>query len=145
MCYRVYISTDSDEDLSKRNSELVRFEKLTDANAGSCTQLLDLTNKWYVGSKTECSCTFRHLAVGSDFEFSEPEDWYEEEQDELDATRELYRTIAYLLSSGHKVDLVDQWYDTQPEDITTLDVSLDDVSENAFRMFENHKFRLKKG
>jgi len=144
MCYRVYISTDSDEDLSKRNSELVHFEKVTDANTGSCTYLLDLPNKWYVGSKTGCSCTFRHLAVGSDFEFGGPEDWCEEEQDNLDATKELYRTLDYLLSSGHKVDLVDQWYDTKPEAITTLDVSLDKVSESDFMMFENHKFRLKK-
>jgi len=143
MCYRVYISTDSDEDLSKRNSELVRFEKVTDPNADSCTRLLDFPNKWYVGSKSGCSCTFRHLKLG-DLEFGEPEDWYEEEQDELDATRELYSTLVYLMSLGHKVDLVDQWHGALREDITTLDVSLADVSESAFRMFENHKFRLKK-
>ena len=143
MCYRVYISTDSDDDLSKRNSVLVHFEKLTDTNAGSCTQLLGFPNKWYVGSKSECSCTFRHL-ISIELGFGEPEDWCEEEQDNLDATKELYRTLNYLLSSGHKVDLVDQWYDIKPEDITTLDVSLDEVSESAFIMFENHKFRLKK-
>ncbi len=76
--------------------------------------------------------------------FSEPVDWYEEEQDELDATRELYSTLINLLSSGYQVDLVDLWQGAQPKDIIILEVSLDEVSETAFRMFENHKFRLKK-
>jgi hypothetical protein len=86
MCYAVYISTDSTEDLSKRNSELVRFEKVTDPNADPCTRLLDLPNQWYVGSKTGCSCTFRHL-MSVKLGFGEPEDWYPEEQDDVDATK----------------------------------------------------------
>jgi len=71
-------------------------------------------------------------------------EWYPEEQDELEATRELYATLASLLSSGHHVDLLDRWSGALPEDITTLDVLLGDVPENAFRLFENHKFRLKR-
>jgi hypothetical protein len=143
MCYGVYISTDSAEDMSHRNSELVRFEKVTDPNADPCIGLLDFANKWYVGSKTGCSCTFRHL-FSVELGFGEAEDWYKEEQDELDATRELYGILFSLLSLGYEVDLVDRWEGTQPENITTLEVSLDDVPESAFRMFENHKFRLKK-
>ena len=143
MCYGVYISTGSDEDLSKHNSELVRFEKVTDSNTDPCTRLLEFPNQWYVGSKSGCSCTFRHLSSGEPM-FCEPEDWYKEEQDELDATRELYGILVSLLSSGYGLDLLDRWEGTQPEDITTLDVTLDDVSESAFRLIENHKFRLKK-
>lgn len=144
MCYGVYISTDSSEDLARRNSELVRFEKVTDPSTDPCIRLLDFPNQWYIGSKSGCSCTFRHLA-SIELGFSEPEDWCKEEQDELDATLELYSILAFLLSAGHKVDLVDRWEGSGPEDIKTLDVSLDDVSEKAFRMFENHKFRFKKG
>lgn len=144
MCYGVYISTDSGEDLTERNSELVRFEKVTDTGADPCTRLLDFPNQWYVGSKTGCSCTFRHL-FSVELGFGEPEDWCPEEQDELDATKELYVILASILSSGHQVDLVDRWEGAQPDDITTLDVSLDEISETAFRMFENHKFRLKRG
>lgn len=143
MCYALYISTDSPEDLSKRNSELVRFDKVTDSNTDPCVRLLDFPNHWYVGSKSGCSCTFRHL-ISIDLGFSDPVDWYKEEPEELDATRELYFTLADLLSSGHCVDLIDRWEGAQPEDITFLDVSLDDVANTAFRMFENHKFRLKK-
>jgi hypothetical protein len=145
MCYRVYISTDSPRNLAESNSELVRSEKVTDPNSDLCISLLEFPNKWYVGSKSGCSCTFRHLHPASiELGFSEPEDWYKEEKDEIDATRELYGTLSDILSSGHQLDLVDRWEGSQPGDITTLDVSLDKVSERAFRMFENHKFRLKK-
>jgi hypothetical protein len=75
--------------------------------------------------------------------FSDPVDWYKEEQEELDATRELYSTLINLLSSGYQVDLIDVWYIAQLNDIITLDVSVDIVSKTAFRMFENHKFKLK--
>ena len=72
-------------------------------------------------------------------------DWYPEEQDEIDATRQLYVTLTFLLSSGYQVDLLNLWHGAQSTTITTLDVSLDEVSEKAFRLFENHKFRLHLG
>jgi hypothetical protein len=149
MCYGVYISTDSPKNLAEFDSEFVRFEKVTDPNSNPCIGLLDFPNKWYVGSKTGCSCTFRHLPPSVvELWFSEPVDWYEEEQDDLDATRELYGRLSDILSSGHQLDLVDLWEGSQERsqsgDITTLDVSLDDVSEREFHMLENHKFRLKK-
>lgn len=143
MCYEVYISTDSQENLTTRNSELIRFKRVTNLSADPSTRLLDFPNHWYVGSKSECSCTFRHLH-SIELGFGEPVDWYPEEQDEIDATRELYATLTSLLSSGYQVDLLDRWHDAQSVNITTLDVSLSDVPEKAFRMFENHKFRLNK-
>lgn len=141
MCYSVYISTDSPEDLSKHNSELVKFEKLTDSDKDPCIVLLEFSNKWYIGSKSGCSCSFRHI-MSVELGFSDPVDWYEEEQEDIDATRELYFTLSNLLSSGYHVDLIDQWHEAQPEDIITLEVSLDDVYSTAFRLFENHKFKL---
>jgi hypothetical protein len=143
MCYSVYISTDSVDDLSKRNSELVIFKKVAEADSDSLIGLLDFPNKWYVGSKSGCSCTFRHLAAGSDFEFEEHQDWCQEEQDNINATLELYSTLDYLISSGYKVDLLDQWYEAKREDIIIIDVSLDTVSQKEFRLFENHKFKLR--
>lgn len=143
MCYGVYISTDSTEDLATRSSDLVLFEKVTDSDSDPCISFLDHPNRWYVGSKSGCSCTFRHL-MSIDLGFSEPVDWYKEGQDELDATRELYRVLSDLVRSGHELDLVDRWEGSKPEDIMTIDVALDDVSERAFRMFEDHKFRITK-
>jgi len=143
MCYEVYLSTDSQENLTTRNSELLRFKRVVDPSTDPAIQLLDFPNHWYVGSKSQCSCTFRHLhsvALG----FGEPVDWSPEEQDELEATRELYVMLTSLLSSGYQVDLLDQWNGAPPADITTRHVSLGDISEKAFRLFENHKFSLKR-
>jgi len=141
MCYEVYISTDSQEDLTTRNSALLRFKRVADPDIDPGILLLDFPHRWYVGSKSECSCTFRHL-YSLELGFGEPIDWYAEEQDEINATCELYATLTMLLSSGYHVDLLDQWNGSQPIDIKTLDVSLNDVSERTFRLFENHKFRL---
>lgn len=146
MCNAVYISTDSAEELGKRSSDLVRFERVTDMGSDPCISLLDFPNKWYVGSRSGCSCTFRHLLPESlELGFHEPESWFKEEQDEIDATCELYRTLEHILSAGHRLDLVDRWEGSTPDDITTIDVSLDDVSEREFTLFEDHKFRLMKG
>jgi hypothetical protein len=143
MCYEVYLSTDSQEDLTTRNSELVRFRRVADPSTDPGICLLDFPQYWYVGSKSECSCAFRHLH-STELGFGEPVEWYPEEQDELEATREIYATLSSLLSSGYHVDLLDRWYSAQPADITMLGVSLGDVPENAFWLFENHKFRLKR-
>jgi len=61
MCYAVYLSTDLATDFSERNTDLLRFKRVDDSIADPCTALLEFPNQWYVGSKSECSCTFRHL------------------------------------------------------------------------------------
>lgn len=143
MCYEVYISTDYPVNLAERSSTLVRFEKIIDPEKLKSIEILDFPNKWYVGSLSGCSCTFRHL-MSVELGFMEPVDWFEEEQDNIDATRELYKTLSFILSSGYRLDLLDRWYEDKPEVIKTIDVSLDEVSETTFRLFEKHKFRLKK-
>ena len=143
MCYSIYISTNSPEDLSIYNYRLVNFKKFTDTNNDPCTVLLEFSYKWFVGSKSGCSCSFRHL-MSIEFGFSDPVNWYDEEKEDIDATSELYTTLINLLSSGYQVDLIDPWHGAQPDDIITIEVSLDDVSSTVFRMFENHKFRLMK-
>lgn len=142
MCYEVHLSTDSHEDLTSRNSELIRFRRVADPNTEPGIRLLDFPNHWFVGSKSQCSCTFRHLH-SIDLGFGEPVEWYPEGQDELDATHELHTALSSLLSSGYHVDLLNRWHGAQPADITTLEASLSDVPAPAFRLFENHKFGLR--
>ena len=143
MCYSVYISTDTSEDLTAHNSESVRFERLSAPNNDSTTVLLEYPHKWYIGSKSGCSCTFRHL-MSIEIGFSDPVDWYKEEQEDIAATQELYSIFFKMLSSGYHIDLIDSWQGAQPRNIKMLDVSLNDVSITAFRLFENHKFKLKR-
>jgi hypothetical protein len=143
MCCAVYISTDSPEDLAARNSDLVRFERMQDPASDPWASLLDFRNRWYVGSKSGCSCTSRHL-YSVELGIGEPESRYEGEQEEIEAALEIYAALVDLLDSRHQVDLVDPWEGAKPEHVITIDASLDEVSKRAFRMFENHKFRLRK-
>lgn len=138
MCYTLYLSTSGLEDLARCNSQWVHFKRLDDDD-GQPPAILKNAQKWFVGSMDGCSCRFRHLADG-DFAFEEPQDWMEEDEDSIRATRELYRVIASLVQNGHKVDCLDLWRETEPVEIRTAAVRLSEVSEEAFRLFENHHF-----
>ncbi len=143
MCYSLYISTDSFEDLRSYNTELVRFQKAEDHEYrdAEIMSLLEFPTHWFVGSRSGCSCSFRHLHSSAvELGFGPPEDWYEEEQDDLDATQQLYDVIHKVSSSGYRVDCIDSWAGSEPKDITTLPVSLQTVSMEAFRLFENYRF-----
>lgn len=138
MCYLLYLSTSSPENLTRRNSEQVRFRR-PDAGDSLSTTPLANAQQWFVGSMDGCSCRFRHLADG-DLDFGEPQDWMEEDKGSIQATRELYRVIASLVHAGARVDCVDLWPASEPVEIKTMSVRLSEVSEEAFRLFENHHF-----
>jgi hypothetical protein len=143
MCYAVHISTDSTMDLSGWNTDLVRFEPVTDRDEDPCVSLLEHRNRWFVGSKSVCSCTFRHLAKESvELGFREPEDWFPEMRDDIEATLELHAALSRIISSGFTLDLVDCWEGTRPEDITSLDVRLAEIPAESFRLFEGCRFNM---
>lgn len=139
MCYSVYLSTTSDLDLSGENSDLIRFRKMAaDEPFGS---MLQHEHKWYVGSKSGCSCTFRHL-TSVELGFSEPVDWYEEAEDEILATRSLIMIVRKLIDRGDQVDCIDVWYGAAEEDIVEKTVNLHTLEDEQFRFFENYHFRF---
>jgi hypothetical protein len=138
MCYALFLSTDSSEDLTRYNSDLISFQ-LPDPVDQRHLSTLKNREKWYVGSISGCSCTFRHL-LSVELGFGEPVDWYGEEENELRATAELYRTIAGLVSRGHEVDCLDIWEGARKSDIQAKVVNLSEVAEKAFRLFENYHF-----
>lgn len=138
MCYFLYLSTSSRKDLTRWDSELLSFRRFT-GDEPDTVGLLRYPEKWYVGSKSGCSCTFRHL-LSVELGFSEPVDWYPEDEDKVRATAELYRVIDRLLAQGHQVDCLDVWTGAQKGDIKELVVNLQEVSESAFRLFENYHF-----
>ena len=140
MCYVLYLSTDSPVNLTARNSGLVTFERLEGMPEDRVMDRLEFPHRWFVGSAGGgCSCGFRHLC-STDLGFGEPVDWFPEEPDEIDATKELYGVICWLLESGHRVDLVDRWEGVEPGDIHNLRVPLADVTAESFRLFENYRF-----
>lgn len=140
MCYSVYIATNSEQDLECYNERQISFQKIDKKD--EITSLLENENKWFVGSPSSCSCAFRHL-TSYDLGFGEPEDWYPEDKEDLEATKKLYRVILKLIAEGYKVECVDAWEGVKPEQIKTMDVEIDNISEKEFRLFENYLFKFK--
>lgn len=143
MCYTLYLSTSSGEDLTRFNSERVRFERLTDKEE-AWTDILKSSHRWLVSGQTGCSCAFRHL-TGEELVFDEPQDWFPEEQGDIEATAELYRVIHGLRTAGHQVDCLDAWRGTEIDEMQSMKVDLRVVSEKTFRLFENHHFVFEGG
>lgn len=140
----VYMSTDCADDLSRLSSDLVRFEKRSAATYSPSPRVLKHEHRWFIGSKSGCSCTFRHLCHESvELGFGAPEDWFPEEPDEIHATHELYRTLKDLVKHGHQVELLDCWSGDEQKEPVPLDVSMAQVSPEHFRLFERHLFTLR--
>jgi hypothetical protein len=139
MCYLIYISTDSSEDLSQHNSALIRFEKDFGDREPEVLDLLQYEYLWYVASKAGCSCTFRHLS-SIELGFSEPVYWYKESSDEIEATRIFYDIASSLILSGKNIDCIEIWTGTRKDQIQHLKVDLSSIRRDEFRFFENHHF-----
>jgi hypothetical protein len=94
---------------------------------------------WYVGSKSGCSCTFRHLS-SVEIGFGKPLDWYEENSDAIKATRIFYNVALSIISSGITIDCIEIWSGTIKDQIKRLKVDLSTIKRDEFRFFENHHF-----
>ena len=138
MCYVLILSTTSTDDLSRFNKDGIHFDwEIPDhLPAGH----LRYSNRWYVGSRTGCSCSFRHL-YGPEFDFGIPEDWFPEDKADIEATLEFIRLIRALVIKGEHVDCIDAW-DGQGagEPVASLPVNLSKIRDEEFRFFENHHF-----
>ena len=141
MCYMIVLSTSSPEDLTQYNSNLLSFEAKLPGLAEE--NELNLPHRWFVGSKDGCSCAFRHLhASAVELGFSDPEEWYPEEQDDIDATKQFYEVVSKLVYDGYSVDCVDAWDHQEGKSSLsgTEVVSIKAVKSTEFRFFENYKF-----
>jgi len=78
--------------------------------------------------------------MSTELGFGEPEEWYREDQDEIDATKELFRLIEQLVFYDHQVDCINIWEGSDSEGVVKMNVQLSLLSEFTFRFFENHHF-----
>ncbi|MFH0782409.1 MAG: hypothetical protein V2B20_10735 [Pseudomonadota bacterium] len=138
----MYISTNSDQDLAINNNKLIKFEKAQNEDEELPKEILSYKNIWYVGSASGCSCSFRHLMT-PDLGFSEPVDWYEEDGEDIEATKQLYDVLKKVLEKGKQVEIVDKWTQVESKDIKEMEISLSEINRNEFRFIENYKFILK--
>jgi hypothetical protein len=141
MCYILFLSTDSTAELSTCNSSLLQFSRELPDQAE--VALLEHPQKWFVGSRSGCSCDFRHLTVESvELGFDEPVDWYPEEPEAIEATLAFIKAIRPLVDQGARVDCIDTWnHDDEFANLAgTTRVDLSRVDDRAFRFYENHRF-----
>ena len=139
MCYALILSTTSNEDLSRSNCGEIKFN--ADIPERLPAQRLNHPNKWYVGSRTGCSCSFRHL-YGPEFDFRVPEDWFPEDKADIEATLMFVRVVRDLLAKGESVDCIDAWESTLAESPRPMTVDLGQIRDEEFRLFENHHFEF---
>jgi hypothetical protein len=137
MCYLLYLSTDCPRDLTTAEP---RFEPVPAHEEEAVRSALAHPNVWYLPCRYGgCSCHFRH-AMSVELGFGEPEDWYQEDPENVQATMELHDFIAGLVAEGCAVDMVDFWGEPDDEAEATIDVSLSNVTREKLRFFEGHRF-----
>ena len=139
MCYVLLLSTTSNEDLTVHNNELVRFSR--DLPPTTDVVSLKYPRKWYIGSRSGCSCSFRHL-YSTELGFGEPVDWYEEQPEDVEATLQVIALIRQLVVGNELVDCIDVWehQEMAPRPTRGLDVVLRTLRDGEFRFFENYHF-----
>jgi hypothetical protein len=135
------ISTTSNLDLREFNSIDVVFDKEMPGIAEE--QLLKYDRKWYIGSYQGCSCGFRHIMSENfpDLGFSDPEEWFSEEPEDILATIKLVRIFKKIISTGAKLECIDAWaHDSAdaPSLSGSVVVNFQEVSETSFRLIENY-------
>ena len=147
MCYMLIVCTTSGADLAALNTPLVQFSK--DISAIPEAAFLRYPSKWFLGSKDGCSCGFGHLDQNAtDLGFSEPVDWWEEDQEDVDATLQVVEVFHEILRGGHKLDCIDAWASDskEPKNLAgDLVVDLNEVGAKSFRFFEGYRFELAAG
>lgn len=143
MCYIVLLGTTSDEDLARHNTTLLHFTRDIPTTGAATVEATALRHphRWYVGSSAGCSCSFRHL-YSVELGFSEPEDWYPEEAEDIQATLQFIQVVRALVAEGHAVACIDAWEHAEmlPNEHEELLVALSSIRDSEFRFFENHHF-----
>jgi hypothetical protein len=138
----IVLSTSSDADLTRNNSELLVFSK--DWQHVPEHALLGFEHKWLIGSRDGCSCGFRHLDGDSvELGFAAPEAWMPEEADDIAATREVVAALKGHLGDGVQADCIDAWMSDDPSALALrgeVPVKLCGIEAEAFRFFGNYRF-----
>jgi len=144
MCYMTVISTNSDRDLSEFNSALVQYSR--DLPGIPEEKFLHYSNKWFLGSQHQCSCGFRHLDQrNKDLGFAEPVEWWPEEPEDIEATKQVFSSFKVLIEEGAKVDCVDVWASDEKNDPQLAGEEIINflvIPASSFRFFEGHRFEF---
>jgi hypothetical protein len=145
MCHLTCISTTSIEDFAGVDDVHFRLEWLGDGSSEPSARFLEYPNKWFLSGKYGgCSCHFRNFMRGwEDLGFHEELDWSPEDEEDVESTRAFYDFMVRVVSEGNKLDTVTVWTGDEPFDrIWTRDVSLSEVSREAFLFLDDYRYRI---
>jgi hypothetical protein len=83
--------------------------------------------------------------MSEDPEFGPPEDWCEEDEDDVEATREVFELVRSVIASGYGLDSLCVWEQeaTKLGQIRRFDVSINQIEGSTFRFFENSYFAFR--
>lgn len=114
MCDYIVISTDSPENLELLAHHSAYFSKDMH-HLEPALSMLKHEHKYRLYEKvSRCGCGFRTL--DPNLGFIEPQDWLEEDKEELENTYFAYDNIKRLLQQGFEVDCIAIWTTQQPDD-----------------------------
>lgn len=146
MCFTVFVSTDSPEDLSQLAPGHFRFRPLLADEVVATDGLLAYAQRWHVsGRHGGCSCHLRHQLernIEGQGLFHEPFEWAPEDESSVVDTAAIYDVFKSLASNGANVDVVDLWNGEYRDGFDTITVSLSDVSSEQFQFVENRRFLI---
>ncbi|HMS54968.1 MAG TPA: hypothetical protein PKA27_06170 [Fimbriimonadaceae bacterium] len=100
---------------------------------------LSFPNRWFLECRYGgCSCHFRNWDRQNPPEFWEPQDWFEEDPEDVEATQAFYDLVVRLVGEGEKIDIVTVW--TGEDVLHERTISLVEVSKAAFRFMDGFRF-----
>lgn len=162
MCNLVALSTTCPDDLRRIEQACCLLEPLDEDDP--LYSLLEHPHRWFVSSQYGgCSCHFRHWSgwytkpweTGPDGapvhhretepNFGPPQDWFPEEDDDVQATAEFWDILQGLVAAGQAVEVLCVW-ERPPGtgyELRTHDVSLREVPREAFRFNDGWRFRIR--
>jgi hypothetical protein len=135
------MSTTSDADLEGSDGAHYRLRAVSADEQEPAIEPLAYPFRWFVECRFGgCSCHFRNFLEGNPPEFWEPQDWFEEDPDDVEATRAFYDLLSQLVREGHRVDIATAW--SGDEVRHALEVSLSKVSRADFRFMDAYRFEV---
>lgn len=150
MCNFILLSCDANIDLKQYERDFIRLEILTedDLVKNPESTYLSYPYKWLLTSKATpgCACGFRHVIhIYHDMGFGVPEDWQEEDDEDIAATKEFYLMVKDLNKQGIKVDSFDLFdhNEGKTNSLGKMEINTSHLDAEAFRFFEQMVFDYK--
>ena len=147
MCNIIFISTNQWFDLSQFNCEDISFTQSLPEYVPEIHQM-KFKYGWYIAGYPNieaCSCYFRIRPL--DLGFNVPEDWYEEDEQSIQATKIAYDIFESLIQKNISFEIIVSWAQGSVNtDFNTIhDVELDftKIKRDEFCFIENSRMLFK--